>query len=64
MKRITATVLCLMLSLPLAGCGENAPANEDHPRPVSDAVVPDNAGSYYEGECSAEGHKIPGGYTL
>lgn len=31
---------------------------------VSNAVLSENAGAYYDGECTAEGHKILGAYPF
>ena len=60
LKKIVAALLILVLALPIAGCGQNALSNEDLSLLVGDAILSDNASSYYKGECCSEGHKILG----
>ena len=60
MKKIFIMVLCLVLVLSLAGCGNEIPGNSELSRLVGDAIIADNSSSYLDGECSGEGHKILG----
>ena len=59
MKRFLTAVLCLVTVFSLAACG-NVPEREKLSQLVGDAIIADNASSYYQGECCAEGHKILG----
>ena len=60
MKRIIALVLCIVMAFSVTACGKTVPTKDEISQLVGDAIISDNAGSYYEGECSAEGHKILG----
>lgn len=59
MKRLLSLVLCLAAVFSLAACG-NSPAADELSKLVSNAIISDNAGAYYDGECCGEGHKILG----
>ena len=59
MKRFLSEVLCLVIVLSLSACGK-VPAMEKVSQFVSNAILSDNVGSYYGGECRAEGHIILG----
>lgn len=60
MKKTILIVLCCALLFSLPSCGKAALSAEELSGLVSEAVLSDNAGKYYEGECVAEGHKVLG----
>lgn len=60
MRKTILTVLCCTFLLSLSCCGKNAPSADELSALVSEAVISDNEGKYFEGECVAEGHKILG----
>lgn len=60
MKKITALLFLLMLTLASAGCTESAISEEELSPIVSQAIISENEGLYLDGECCGEGHKILG----
>ena len=57
---ILPSLLALLLLLSLSGCAQTAPSREELSSLVGDAILSDNAGTYYDGECCGEGHVILG----
>lgn len=64
MKRTVSAslILCLAagLLLFLSACGAGTPPDEALSPLVSEAILSDNAGVYFDGECAGEGHKLLG----
>ena len=64
MKRVISVILIFVVTVGLSvfiyACGTTALSNEVISPLVAEAVLSDNAGRYYDGECSGEGHKILG----
>ena len=64
MKRVISVILIFVvtvgLSISLSACGTTALSNEVISPLVAEAVLSDNVGRYYDGECSGEGHKVLG----
>ena len=64
MKRVISVILIFVVTVGLSvfiyACGTTALSNKVISPLVAEAVLSDNAGRYYDGECSGEGHKILG----
>lgn len=58
-KFLSLLLVFLLLAGLLSGCG-TAPGKDELSRLTGEAILTDNTGSYYRGECIAEGHRILG----